>query len=114
MAAYAAEHVLFCSVMNESIVFIRIANDADLWDKLYSLAEKLYGEDKPCCPTHTNIENKDLFPKLKLFVTQNTRLLCELPCIKVKPLLACHVRMIFHFVTLLILNIVLICENRCR
>ena len=70
MTAYAAENVLFCSVTNESIVFIRITNDADLWDKLLSLAEKLYGEDKPHCPTHTNIENKDLFPKLKQFITQ--------------------------------------------
>ena len=110
MAAYAAEHVLFCSVTNESIVFIRITNDAELWDKLYSLAEKLYREDKPHCPTCINIENKDLFSKLKIFITQNTRLLCELPCIKGETIIGMSCQNDFPFCDTPDLNIVPICS----
>ena len=79
-------------VTNESIVFIKIRNDPDLWDKLFSLAEQLYREDKPCCPTHTNMEIKDLFPKLQQFITQNTTFICELPCIKSETIIgiSCH------------------------
>ena len=111
MAAYAAEYVLFCNVTNESIVFIKIRNDPNLWDKLFSLAEQLYREDKPHCPTCTNMEIKDLFPKLQQFITQNTTFVCELPCIKGETVIGISCHKDFPFSDSPELNIVPTCSS---
>ena len=79
MAAHNADELWLITYTEKSLTLCIIKFDADLWAKMLSLAEELFGKANVAVPTKLHALSKVLREEVKAFINTKCTFVCEVP-----------------------------------
>ena len=79
MFVLKTSHLLYVSFSLETTTVLEVQFDAELWNEILKEAREIYDTVNPVVPRRGKSQTKQLREKIKAFVKNNVKLICEVP-----------------------------------